>query len=76
MNKDTAFKSTLVGLTAASLLTAATVVSAAGTLNVTNWAEYIGEDTISNFEKEFNVKVIYDNYESQGAIEAKLVAGN
>jgi len=76
MNKDTAIKSTLLGLTAASLLTAATVVSAAGTLNVTNWAEYIGEDTIANFEKEFNVKVTYDNYDSQEAIDAKLLAGN
>ncbi len=39
MSKDIAFKSTLIGLTAASLLTVATVSSAAGTLNVSNWAE-------------------------------------
>ncbi len=76
MNKDTTIKSALVGLAAASLLTAVTVASAAGTLNVTNWAEYIGEETIANFEKEFDVKVIYDNYDSQEAIDAKLLAGS
>ena len=47
MNKDTAFKSTLVGLTTASLITAATVASAGGKLNVSNWAEYMAEDTIA-----------------------------
>ena len=26
-------------------------------LNVFNWGEYIGENTISNFEKMYNVKV-------------------
>ena len=39
-------------------------VFAAGTLNVYNWAEYIGETTIADFEKEFGIKVTYDNYDS------------
>ena len=46
------------------------------TLNVTNWAEYIAEDTIANFEKEFGVKVVYDHYDSVEAIDSKLLAGN
>ncbi len=50
--------------------------SAEGVLNVTNWAEYIGEETIANFEKEFDVKVTYDNYDSQEAIDSKLLAGS
>jgi putrescine transport system substrate-binding protein len=45
-------------------------------LRVTNWAEYIGADTIANFEKEFGIKVIYDNYDSVEAIDSKLLAGN
>ncbi len=49
---------------------------AAGTLNVTNWAEYIGEETIANFEKEFDIKVTYDVYDSVEAIDSKLLAGN
>jgi putrescine transport system substrate-binding protein len=49
---------------------------AEGTLNVYNWAEYIGETTISDFEKEFDVKVTYDNYDSVETADAKLLAGN
>lgn len=45
-------------------------------LKVTNWAEYIAEDTISNFEKEYGIKVIYDTYESAEAVDAKLLAGS
>ena len=45
-------------------------------LKVTNWAEYIGEETIANFEAEYGIKVIYDNYDSVEAIDAKLLAGD
>ena len=49
---------------------------AEGTLNVYNWGEYIGEETIANFEKEFDIKVTYDNYDSVETADAKLLAGN
>ena len=52
------------------------VALAEGTLNVYNWGEYIGEETIANFEKEFNIKVTYDNYDSVETADAKLLAGN
>ena len=52
------------------------VAKAEEVLRVTNWAEYIGEETIANFEKEFGIKVIYDNYDSVEAIDSKLLAGN
>ena len=45
-------------------------------LNVTNWGEYIGEDTITNFEEEFGYKVVYDTYDSVESIDSKLLAGN
>ncbi|MBT6894543.1 MAG: spermidine/putrescine ABC transporter substrate-binding protein PotF, partial [Rhodobacterales bacterium] len=45
-------------------------------LNVTNWGEYIAEDTISNFENEYGIKVVYDAYDSAEAIDAKLLAGS
>jgi len=45
-------------------------------LKVTNWGEYIGEETIANFEAEYGIKVIYDAYDSAEAIDAKLLAGN
>lgn len=69
-------KSSVVVTTAFGLILGAGSVSATGVLNVTNWAEYIGEDTIANFEKEFDIKVVYDNYDSQEAIDSKLLAGS
>ena len=76
MNKDTAFKSTLVGLTAASLLTVAGAASAAGKLNVSNWAEYLAEDTLDNFAKEYDIEVVFTPYDSVEAIDSKLLAGS
>src|SRR5687768_15517472 len=29
-------------------------------LHIYNWSDYIAEDTVPNFEKEFGVKVTYD----------------
>ncbi|OKH89524.1 polyamine ABC transporter substrate-binding protein [Thalassospira sp. TSL5-1] len=51
-------------------------VSAEEVLNVYNWSDYIAEDTIANFEKEFGVKVNYDMYDSTQMVEAKMLAGN
>ena len=44
-------------------------------LNIYNWSDYIAEDTISNFEKEFGVKVHYDTYEDNESLLAKLLSG-
>ena len=76
MNKDTTLKSTLIGLTAVAMLTGASIASAAGKLNVSNWAEYMAEDTIENFAKEYDIDVTFTPYESVEAIDSKLLAGN
>ncbi|MFO1275742.1 polyamine ABC transporter substrate-binding protein [Sphaerotilus uruguayifluvii] len=44
-------------------------------LNIYNWADYIAPDTIKNFEKETGIKVRYDNFDSNEALHAKLIAG-
>jgi spermidine/putrescine transport system substrate-binding protein len=44
-------------------------------LNFYNWSDYIAEDTIPNFEEEFGVRVVYDNYSSNDALLAKLQSG-
>lgn len=61
---------------AVTLVLSASSVQAAGTLNVYNWGEYIGEETIANFEKEFDIDVTYDNYDSVETVDAKLLAGS
>ncbi len=45
-------------------------------LHVYNWSDYIAEDTIANFEKETGVKVVYDVFDSNEVLEAKLLAGS
>jgi spermidine/putrescine transport system substrate-binding protein len=74
----------------ASALTALTVgtacrregtgaVSGAGPLErdlaIYNWSDYIGETTIADFERETGVRVVYDTYESNEDLIAKLQAG-
>jgi spermidine/putrescine transport system substrate-binding protein len=44
-------------------------------LHIYNWSDYIADDTIPNFEKEFGVKVTYQTYESNEEMLAKLQAG-
>jgi putrescine transport system substrate-binding protein len=44
-------------------------------INIHNWSDYIGEDTVKNFEKETGIKVRYDNFDSNEILNSKLVAG-
>lgn len=46
------------------------------TLNVFNWTTYVAEDTIGNFEDACGVTVVYDTYESNEALLARLRGGN
>jgi putrescine transport system substrate-binding protein len=44
-------------------------------LHVYNWSDYIAEDTLANFEKETGIKVVYDVFDSNETLEAKLLSG-
>jgi len=44
-------------------------------LYIYNWADYIGPHTIAQFERETGIKVIYDTYDSEETMEARLMAG-
>lgn len=44
-------------------------------LNFFNWADYIGDTTLADFEAEYGIKVNYDVYDSTEVVEAKLLAG-
>lgn len=44
-------------------------------LHVYNWSDYIGEHTLENFTKETGIKVVYDVFDSNEVLEAKLLAG-
>ncbi len=45
-------------------------------LHIYNWADYIGQDTIAQFEAQTGIKVIYDTYDSDDTLEAKMMAGD
>ena len=45
-------------------------------LNVFNWSSYVAPDTISNFEREFGVRVRYGVYESNEEMLARVLSGN
>lgn len=42
---------------------------------VYNWSDYVAEDTLANFEKATGIKVVYDVYDANELLEAKLMAG-
>ena len=41
-----------------------------------NWAGQIGHETINDFEKSTGIKLVYDVYDSNEALEGKLMAGH
>ncbi|GIK38310.1 MAG: ABC transporter substrate-binding protein [Chloroflexota bacterium] len=47
----------------------------AAELSVYNWADYIDEEILKNYEKEHGVKIVYDTFASNEDLLAKLQAG-
>ena len=44
-------------------------------LKVYQWSDYVAPNTISNFEKQSGIKVVFDVYDSNEVLEAKLLSG-
>ncbi len=44
-------------------------------LSIYNWADYIGSNTIAEFEKRTGIRVTYATFDSDEALEAKIMAG-
>ncbi len=45
------------------------------TLKVYNWGDYIGEDVIKKFEKQYNINVVYDTFSDNEVMHTKLKSG-
>src|SRR5471032_2096240 len=67
------------------LLLASTVLSGCGSgdqaaqarvVNIYNWSDYIGKDTLAKFESASGIKVVYDTYDADETLEAKMMAGD
>ncbi|SDS32150.1 polyamine ABC transporter substrate-binding protein [Pseudomonas fuscovaginae UPB0736] len=57
-------------------LTLAVSAQAAPTVHIYNWSDYIGENTLANFEKATGIKPVYDVFDSNETLEGKLLAGH
>jgi putrescine transport system substrate-binding protein len=44
-------------------------------LNIYNWADYFGPNTLADFTKRYGIKIHYDTFGSDNEMEAKLMAG-
>jgi len=51
------------------------LAAAQGTLRIYNWNDYIDEQTLKRFEAETKIKVVYDVYDANELLDAKLRAG-
>ncbi len=63
---------------ASAFLAAAALAAApasAQQVNLFAWADYLGPETIREFEAETGIRVVYDVYDSNEVLEAKLLAG-
>lgn len=65
-----------LGLVATLTLAATAGVAEEKVVNVYNWSDYIAEDTIEKFEAETGIKVVYDVYDTNEVLEAKMLTGN
>ncbi|WP_394359109.1 polyamine ABC transporter substrate-binding protein [Metapseudomonas boanensis] len=67
----------LLGATLCSLgLLAASTQAEERTLRVYNWFDYITPQTLETFKQENGAKLIYDIFDTNEALEAKLLTGN
>ena len=60
----------------AAALASAAVHAEERTLRVYNWFDYITPQTLVDFKKDTKVKLIYDIFDTNEALEAKLLTGN
>lgn len=57
------------------IVTGCSSTGAEGTLKVYSWGEYIDPDSITAFEEEYDVRVIYDLFASNEEMYTKLASG-
>lgn len=65
----------LIGLVFAALF-GANVAAEESLLHVYNWSDYIADEVLEQFQQESGIKVVYDVYDSNEVLEAKLLAGH
>ncbi|MGB5564559.1 MAG: polyamine ABC transporter substrate-binding protein [Sedimenticolaceae bacterium] len=59
-----------------SLFISRSAIAEEPVLHVYNWSDYIADEVLEQFQTETGIKVIYDVYDSNEVLEAKLLAGH
>ena len=70
------FKTGVIAASVALVMASAGAMAEEKVLHVYNWSDYIAPDTLDNFQKETGIKVVYDVFDSNEVLEAKLLAGS
>lgn len=65
----------LAAISMATIMTAQAHAADARVLHVYHWSDYVAPDTISNFERQSGIKVVFDVYDNNEVLEAKLLSG-
>jgi putrescine transport system substrate-binding protein len=45
-------------------------------VNIYNWTDYIGHDTIARFQAQTGITVIYDTFDNDAAVDKKIATGS
>lgn len=69
-------KKLMLALSVAGFALAAGPALAKGELHIYNWGDYTNPELIKKFEKEYDVKVTMDDYDSNETMLAKVRTGN
>jgi putrescine transport system substrate-binding protein len=69
-------ESTKTASTAAATSASGAPTDADKVVNVYNWSDYIDPTVITDFQKEYGIKVNYDVFDSNEVLETKLLTGH
>ncbi|WP_442792955.1 polyamine ABC transporter substrate-binding protein [Rhizobium sp. SL86] len=70
------YKSLQLIVVGAVVLSSTSVVASERVVHVYNWSDYIDPSILEDFTKETGIKVVYDVFDSNELLEAKLLAGD
>ena len=68
-------KTFTAAVAALTLCTASMNVNAGADVNIWNWSDYIGENTVADYEKATGFKANYAVFDSNEMVEARLLSG-
>lgn len=66
----------LIAFLAAAMFGNGAIAAEEPVLHVYNWSDYIADEVLEQFQTETGIKVVYDVYDSNEVLEAKLLAGH